>query len=93
MLLTVTMTLEKRGVSLLIPEEALVPEGEEQFVFVINNGRAVKRKIVIGERRPGTVEVHEGLGQNERVIVGGIQRLRDGVPVREAQPINPQQGS
>jgi membrane fusion protein (multidrug efflux system) len=85
MLLTVTLTLETRKAALLIPEEALVPEGEAQFVFVNDNGRASKRKVVIGERQRGSVEVREGLSPNDSIVVGGVQRLRDGVAVRETR--------
>ena len=89
MLLTVVLTLDKREAALLIPEEALVPEGESQFVFVIENGRATKRKVVIGERQRGRVEVREGLSSKDSVIIGGVQRLRDGVQVRETRSAVP----
>lgn len=93
MLLTVTLVLEKRDAAMLIPEEALVPIGEDQFVFVVENGKAAQKKIIIGERQRGSVEVREGLARDAKVIVGGLLRLRDGMVVREAQGNQPLQGS
>jgi membrane fusion protein (multidrug efflux system) len=46
---------------LVVPEESLVPEGGEMFVFVVKDGVAEKRRIRIGERRVGDVQAVEGL--------------------------------
>lgn len=93
MLLTATVVLEKRDAALLIPEEALVPVGEDQFVYVLEDGKASQKKITIGERMRGSVEVRGGLAKDAKVIVGGLQRLRDGMAVRETQGVLPMQGS
>ncbi len=93
MLLTVTLVLEKRASAMVIPEEALVPVGDEQFVYVLEDGKAVQKKIVLGERLRGSVEVRDGLAKDAKVVVGGQQRLRDGIAVREAQGVLPMQGS
>lgn len=85
MLLAVQVILERREGALLIPEEALVPEGTQQFVYVIDNGRAAKKPITIGERLRGSVEVRDGLSEGTPVIIGGLQRLREGVAVRVSQ--------
>jgi membrane fusion protein (multidrug efflux system) len=93
MLLTVTVVLAKRDAALLIPEEALVPVGNEQFVYVVEDGKAMQKKILIGERLRGSVEVRDGLNKDSKVVVGGQQRLRDGIAVREASGVLPMQGS
>lgn len=85
MLLTIRLTLAHRDGSILVAEEALVPNGLEQFVYVVENNRAVRKPITIGERIGGFVEVRTGLDKDARVVVGGTQRLRDGVEVREAR--------
>jgi len=73
--------------ALLIPEQALVPEGGEAFVFVVKDGVAEKRKVQIGQRRVGQVQVVEGLAAGELVVTEGTQKLRDGAPVSvEASP-------
>jgi len=67
--------------SLVVPEQALVPQGSEQFVFKVVDGRAVRAKVEVGQRRDGKVEMVSGVTAGEVVVVSGHQRLRDGVPV------------
>jgi len=82
MFLTVSL-LKEDVVSLLIPEQALIPERSKQFVFVINDQDLVERREVItGRRRPGQVEVLEGLSPGELVVTEGTQSARPGQPVR-----------
>lgn len=82
MFLTVSM-LKEDVVSLLIPEQALIPERSKQFVFVVNDQDLVERREVItGRRRPGQVEVLEGLSPGELVVTEGTQSARPGQPVR-----------
>ena len=47
--------------ALVIPEQAIVPQGDEQFVFRIVDGKAARVKVDIGQRRDGKVEVLKGL--------------------------------
>lgn len=85
MLMTVGLNLAQRPAALLIPEAALVPEGAEQFVYKIEDGRAVRVPVKIGVRQRGTVEVVDGLSADEQVIVGGVQKVRNGTRVRVIQ--------
>ena len=71
--------------ALLIPEGAIVPEQGHTYVFVAANGLAARREIKLGKRRPGEVEVIEGLKEGERVVTEGTQNLRDGIAIREQQ--------
>ncbi len=82
--LLMQINLEKQVLNtLVVPESALVPEGDEQFLFVVNGENvATKRAVKIGERRPGLVEVTAGLTEGEKVIVEGTLRVRDGSSVR-----------
>jgi membrane fusion protein (multidrug efflux system) len=70
------------GQALMLPEQAIVPENDQHFVYVVADGKAHKREIKIGRRRPGEVEVLDGLGADDGVVVDGTLNLRDGVPVR-----------
>lgn len=80
MFLTVRLSRGEADV-LLVPEEALVPEQGEVFVFVVVDGTAGKRAIRAGERRVGYVQVLEGLAAGELVVTEGTQKLRDGARV------------
>lgn len=84
MFLTVSL-IRERVDALLVPEQALVPEQDRQFVFVVEpdgaGWKAGKRQVRIGRRQPGLVEVVGGLAAGEQVIVEGTQKVRDGAPV------------
>lgn len=71
---------------LAVPEEALVPQGADQFVFKVNEGKAQRVRITTGARRAGQVEVTEGLAQGDLVVTAGQLKLRDGAPVQVARP-------
>lgn len=82
MFLTVTL-LKSEVRALLIPEQAIVPEQSRQFVFVVDASDTVeKREIRTGRRRPGEIEVLDGLSAGERVIAEGTQKARPGSRVR-----------
>jgi membrane fusion protein (multidrug efflux system) len=67
-----------------VPEEALLPEEGRQFIYVVVDGKAEKREIHIGRRRPGEVEVIDGLAANETIVTEGADKLRPGSTVRPA---------
>jgi len=65
--------------TLVIPEESLIPLGEQQFVYIIDtDGTVEKRELRIGGRRPGLVEVVEGLTAGEQVVTHGHLRIQPG---------------
>lgn len=77
--------------ALVVPEEALVPQGGRQFVFLIDEqgqGDARKRvsrrvEVELGVRRGAEVQITKGLKEGDTVVVAGQQRLqRDGTAVR-----------
>ena len=79
-----TVTLMKQDIdALMIPEQALVPDRSTQSVMVVGPDNVVEQRVVqTGRRRPGEVEILEGLNAGERVIVEGTQKARNGQKVR-----------
>lgn len=77
-----------REAALVVPEEALVPQGEKQFLIQLvpgDKGLVSKRlEARIGQRANGKVEVLEGLAEGDTVVLAGQARLMraDGTPVR-----------
>ena len=67
--------------ALVIPEQAIVPQGDEQFVFKVIDGRAVRVKVQIGQRRDGKVEIVKGVDATDMIVTAGHLKIRDGVPV------------
>jgi membrane fusion protein (multidrug efflux system) len=80
------MTVKLQGdvvPTLLVPEEAIVPEQGRAYVFVVNDHVVERREVHTGKRRPGQVEIVDGLREREAVVVEGSQNVRDGTLVQE----------
>ena len=52
------------------------------MVFVVEDGRAHQRQLVIGPSEANSVVVLEGLAAGEQLILTGQRNLVDGQPVR-----------
>ena len=70
--------------AMVLPEQALVPQGTEQYVFKVVSGKVIRVKIETGQRRDGKVEVLTGLAAGDMVVTAGQLKIRDGVAVRVA---------
>jgi membrane fusion protein (multidrug efflux system) len=84
--------------ALVVPEEAIVPQGGKQFVIKVvppsevpsanklpadTQWVSLRQEVKLGVRRQGKVEVLDGLAEGQTVVVAGQQRLqRDGTPLR-----------
>ena len=70
--------------SMVVPEQALVPQGDDQFVFKVADGRAQRARVEIGQRRDGKVEILRGVGAGDVVVTAGQLKIRDGSAVKLA---------
>ncbi|MBA2238326.1 MAG: efflux RND transporter periplasmic adaptor subunit, partial [Lysobacter sp.] len=72
-----------RADALLIPEQALMQDGDVHFVYTVVDGKAHKAVIATGGRVPGKVQVLEGLRAGDQVITAGQAKpmMREGAPV------------
>ena len=70
-----------RGEVVVAPEQAIVPEGGNQYVFVVSDGTAEKRQVILGRRIPGYVAIESGLEAGESVITEGTHKVIDGSAV------------
>jgi membrane fusion protein, multidrug efflux system len=75
--------------AMVIPEEAIIPQGGRTFVVKIVPGDKPEVKVServavkVGLRLPGKVEILEGLSAGDTVVTAGHQRLqKDGTAVR-----------
>ena len=67
--------------AMIVPEQALVPQGTEQYVFKIIDDKAARVKVETGQRRDGKVEVIAGLVPGDLIVTAGQLKIRDGSPV------------
>ena len=77
----VTLITRDEKDALVIPEQAIVPQGDEQYVFRVVDGKVARVKVDIGRRRDSHVEVLKGLARDDVVVTAGQLKLRDGMPV------------
>lgn len=81
MLMVVALIKDERE-SLMIPEAALDPANDKQFVVVVGPDNTAHRKeVTIGRRRTGFVEVLAGVNEGDFVVREGLQDLREGAKV------------
>ena len=67
--------------AILLPEQVIVPRADGSYVFLAVNGKAELRKVTLGKREPGRVEIVSGVAAGDTVILDGQIKLRPGVPV------------
>ncbi|HEV8149127.1 MAG TPA: efflux RND transporter periplasmic adaptor subunit, partial [Gemmatimonadales bacterium] len=71
-----------RPAAVVIPEDAVAPMQGSEWVWVVRDGKAERRRVSLGVRTPGYVEIREGIEPGERVVVSGNERLSPGAEVR-----------
>ena len=71
--------------ALLIPEEALISQAGQHYVYVIehkDDGTTVRKQaITIGDRPNGSLAITSGLKVDEQVVIHGTLRIHDGSDV------------
>jgi membrane fusion protein (multidrug efflux system) len=75
--------------ALVVPEQAIVPQGDEWYVYRVVDGKALRTKVEIGQRRDGKTEIVQGLMDGDVVVTAGHLKLRDGVAVQAAGTPSP----
>ncbi len=87
MLMLVDLVRDER-MGLMVPESALSPRGDDQFVFRIRDGKAEQVRVTVGSRLPGIAEITSGLSEGDVVVAEGGLRLRSGNEVNVQREID-----
>lgn len=91
MLLEVSIRSSQRR-AMAVPELAIVGEGEERFVYVVDKeGVARRTRVTTGLRDGGYIEV-TGLPAGALVVTEGVIKVSDGAKVRVEEPRAQQAG-
>ncbi|HSO07335.1 MAG TPA: efflux RND transporter periplasmic adaptor subunit [Pelomicrobium sp.] len=77
----VSLQLGERPNALTVPEQAIVPRSDGNYVFKVADGKAQLTKVDLGLRQPGIVEVTAGIAEGDAVVTDGQLKIRDGAPV------------
>jgi HlyD family secretion protein len=66
---------------LVVPRAAILEEGDQQYAYVVTDGKAELRAVTLGLANEETVEVKTGLNEGDLLVVKGQQYLSQGLPV------------
>ncbi len=72
--------------AVILPQQAVVPTKGETVVFVVEDGRAIRRIVRIGAFLGSEALIREGVSVGDDVILEGNRSVLDGTPVRVVQP-------
>lgn len=85
LLMRVTLMRDEHE-GLVVAEESITQRGTRDYLFVVkDDGTVEQREVILGTRRPGMVEVREGLQEGEKVITRGVNVVRVGQKVKIAR--------
>jgi len=77
----VQVELGVREKAVWIPEAAIVPRGQDSYVFRVVEGKAALMKVQTGARKVGEVEIVKGIGAGDLVVTEGVQKIGPGSAV------------
>ena len=81
----VLLQLGVRDKAVWIPEQAIVPKGQDSFVYRIAGGKVELVRVHTGTRKVGEVEITSGIAAGDLVVTEGSQRLFPGAAVAPMQ--------
>lgn len=88
MFMSVELSLAQRE-ALVIPEQAILMQGVGQYVFVMEDGKAMRQEVTLGVRDSGYVEVIAGVAPDAQVVITGQDRLSSGDLLQLAEEGDP----
>ncbi|WP_248307463.1 efflux RND transporter periplasmic adaptor subunit [Bosea sp. FBZP-16] len=65
----------------LVPQSALIADQQGSYVFAVEDGKAVVKRVKVGAEAGSYIAIDQGLSGNEQIVIQGLQNLRPGVPV------------
>jgi RND family efflux transporter MFP subunit len=84
------IAIATRTDAIVIPNEAIVPDGEHFKVFVVDaQGIAHEREVKVGGKNEKGVEITEGLTAGERIVTYGAYGVTDSAKVETPAPAKP----
>jgi multidrug efflux pump subunit AcrA (membrane-fusion protein) len=78
----VTLVIEQHQGVCAVLQEAIMGKEPDSYVFVVEDNKAVLKKVALGLREGALYEVTDGVKEGDLVVVMGQQRLYDSAPVK-----------
>lgn len=77
--------------SVIIPNKAITEQLGEFFVYVLgDSSKVTQRKVLLGKQIGANIIVKTGLAHGDKIVVEGVQKLREGAVVTTAPPKAPE---
>lgn len=83
---SVKLEVSKNENAILLPEQALIPQGNQYFVMTVIDGTVNQVPVTIGQRKDAKVEIVSGVKADDVVITAGQLKLHPGAPVTPLFP-------
>ncbi len=84
MVCSVGIDVKDLGKAILIPQNAVMIDGNDTFVWVVENGQARKRVVISGGVNDQGVIITDGLTNGEKVIVSGQDKVSEASKIKES---------
>jgi membrane fusion protein (multidrug efflux system) len=81
MFIEAKLDTQSRADAVVVPEDAVQPLRTANVVWAVVDGKASRREVQLGARSRGVVEVLSGVNAGEQVVVGGLERMAEGMKV------------
>jgi membrane fusion protein, multidrug efflux system len=78
---TVNIEVSNNNNAILIPTQAIVPQGRKKQVFLVKTGKAIATDITTGTRDSSKIEVLSGLQYGDTVITSGLLFVKPGIDI------------
>jgi len=79
----IRVDLGSRTNSILVPERAITELQGKNFVWVVSpDNKTSQRGVQVGNQVGDNLLITEGLQSGDRIVVEGLQKVRDGAPVK-----------
>lgn len=79
---SISVIIGVKNDALLVPESALGREGDIEYVWVVINGKAGRKRVLTGTKENGQAEITAGLRADEIVVISGQLKLGEGTAVK-----------
>ena len=76
------VVVAKKKATIVVPVEALIEKEKKKYVFKVVDGKAKLTEVSTGVTTESDVEITEGLRPGDRVVVKGVEKIRDGQPLK-----------
>ncbi len=78
----IDLTVSENKFAPVIPTDAIIKEGNESFVYIAENGKAIRKVIETGISDGIRTEIISGIQVGDQLIIAGQSNLKDEMPIK-----------